>query len=144
MTKPARLSYVSGEFVHRSGRLPIESFGLGADESAKPYVAEIHQLAILHVSKIWRVGEYGVQALLLQLQVRRTMATNGYRARTSAIKALSDPLAVDRNKTPAAVLGPDLERPLAIFLRLLIFIHYVRPTAGANARAVGRGNSQQV
>src|SRR5215467_1760373 len=122
MTKPARLSYVSGEFVHRSGRLPIESFGPGADESAKPDVAKIHQLAVLHVSKVWRVGEYGVQALLLQLQSRRTMAMNGYRARTSTVESLSDPLAFDRNKTLAAVLGLDLKRSFAIFLRFLIFI----------------------
>ena len=73
----------------------VEAFGLLADQPAQPDVAEVHQLAILDVAEIRRVGEHGIEAAggsSTAVELAQWMATLRVPV---AVHPLADPLALD-------------------------------------------------
>jgi hypothetical protein len=63
LDQPARLGRVASELVRRARRSAIEPLGSASNQPAQPSIAEIHQLAVLHIPKIWRIGKYLIEAL---------------------------------------------------------------------------------
>ena len=136
---------VAGELVHGAGRSAVEALCLRADKLAEPDVAEIHQLAVLDVAEVGRVGENGVEACGgSSTAVELVQRIETLRVPVLRCNRLADPLARDRHDDLAARLVPHLERRVAVALRLGVFLDDVGPAAGADIGAVAVDDAEQV
>ena len=127
----AVLGDVACQLVRRLRGWTAEPFGVLPDKPAKPDIAEVHQFAVLHVAKVRRVREHGIEAVRREFGLGRALAAYGDAA-VGAVRAFPNPLAVDHHAKLARAGVANLVGRRAIALSLDILGDNVRPAAGAD------------
>ena len=137
----SRRRVVAGQFVRRSRERSIEPLRPATSEPTEPHIAEIHQLRILHVAKVRRIRQNGIDAFRSQLSVGGTPAMDAYFPPVAGPAANS--LVGYRYPAIPLAFPARFIRTLAIGLGPDVLLHDVRPPARPHA-AGSVADSEQV
>ena len=136
---------VAGKLVRVPCRLQFEAREIFPHELSKPDIAEVHQLAVLDLAVIRRIGEDPIEACRLQFRRRRDaqrISTFAHARPVSVV--LPDPLSPDREQSLCFCPEADLEGRVAIALRLGVFLDNVDPAARTHTERVAVRDTEQI
>jgi len=135
MVQPAPHADIACQLIGIAGRGFGESRLGVAHQAAQPYVAEVHQLGILNVPEVRRVGQHRVKFLAIEVFRRSIRATQGDRAprgRQFPVVFLADPLIPDENLLLSKATVPDFEGFKAVGLGAGELFDDIQPPAASD------------